>query len=277
MEVFMENPSPPHVRPPAVASMFYPGDPRRLKEEVLSLLDRAALFEGPPPKALIVPHAGYPYSGLLAAMAYKTLFPLRERIRRVLLLGPAHRVYVKGLIVPTATCFATPLGDIALETHTLRSLVNDFAWVQALDAAHTLEHSLEVHLPFLQEVLHEDFILLPMVVGETPAPEVARVVEHLWGGEETLIVVSSDLSHYHDYETAQRIDAETARAIEAMDITAIMPRTACGVYPLRGLLCAAKNRGLSVHRLGLCNSGDTAGDRERVVGYGAWALTENSP
>jgi AmmeMemoRadiSam system protein B len=265
-----------HVRPAAVASMFYPGHPQGLREEVRVLLEQAPDFPGLVPKAMIVPHAGYVYSGPVAARAYKILKAFAKRIRRVVLLGPAHRVYVKGLIVPTSHCFATPLGEVRLDEGCLKDLVRDFAWVQVLDLAHSLEHSLEVQLPFLQEVL-DDFVLLPLVVGETPAPEVARVLARLWGGEETLILVSSDLSHYHDYETACRVDGETAFAIENLDTSGITPKAACGAYPLRGLLLAAQSKGLCVHRLGLCNSGDTAGDRKRVVGYGAWLFAEKAP
>jgi hypothetical protein len=261
----------PQVRPPAVAGMFYPGNVAELSSEVDSML-AAARPQAIKPKALIVPHAGYIYSGPIAAQAYALLAPLRGTIRRVVLFGPTHRVYVRGLAVPSADVFATPLGDIALDREAIAAALR-LPQVQTSDGAHAQEHSLEVQLPFLQTVLG-DFRLAPFAVGEASAADVAEVMEALWGGEETLIVVSSDLSHYHPYAAAQRLDRQTAddilqlRALEDFD-------QACGAVPINGLLEAAPRHRLSPQLLDLRNSGDTAGDKSRVVGYAAVAFTEN--
>jgi hypothetical protein len=266
-----------HVRHAAVAGMFYPGDPRALAAEVRRHLAAAAArpHQGPPPKAIIAPHAGYVYSGPVAASAYVRLHPLRGRVRRVLLLGPCHRVAVRGLAVSAADAFATPLGPVAVDREAVQALLA-LPQVCEMEATHTDEHSLEVQLPFLQEVLGQ-FRLVPLVVGQATADEVAGVLERLWGGAETLIVISSDLSHYLDYDTARRVDQATCRAIEALDPAAIGHDQACGRIPVAGLLTVARRRGLAVETLDLRNSGDTAGDRRRVVGYGAWMFTETPP
>ncbi len=260
----------PSIREPAVAGMFYPDDPAILRKMVDDYLDRAEAANSLPPKALIVPHAGYIYSGPVAASGYALLRPLRERIRRVVLLGPSHRVAFAGLAASSAIRFRTPLGDIPLDTDAIEGL-SDLPQVKLLDQAHQLEHSLEVHLPFLQEALRQ-FQLIPLVVGDANAEEVAEVLERLWGGEETLIVISSDLSHYHDYATAQRLDRKTAEAIETLKPEAISSDGACGRNPVKGLLLLARRKGMRVETLDLRNSGDTAGPRDQVVGYGAWAL-----
>ncbi|MGK5091040.1 AmmeMemoRadiSam system protein B [Deltaproteobacteria bacterium TL4] len=265
----MSHTSSSRVRPPAVANAFYPGDPNVLRRQVQQLLSEASAFSEAIPKALIAPHAGYVYSGPIAATAYKTLLPLKEKISRVVLLGPAHRVYLQGMGVPSATHFLTPLGKIPLEIQTLQELTQQYSWVNQRDDAHEQEHSLEVHLPFLQETLR-DFVLLPLVVGTSTPAEVAQVLQHVWGGEETLLVISSDLSHFENYSTAQKLDLKTAEAIESFEIEALRHEGACGYYPVRGLLAAAKHFKLQVRRLDLRNSGDTAGDHSRVVGYGSW-------
>jgi AmmeMemoRadiSam system protein B len=223
-----------------------------------------------PPKALIVPHAGYVYSGPVAASAYATLRASRTTISRVVLLGPAHRVPVPGLAATSADRFETPLGAIPLDRAAIDQALT-LPWVRVMDEAHALEHSLEVQLPFLQEVL-EDFSLVPFVVGNASAEQVAEVLDLLWGGPETLIVVSSDLSHYHGYDTAQRLDAATTAAIEALRPEDIGEEQACGRAPVSGLLVEARRRGLHVDTLDLRNSGDTAGTRDRVVGYGAYVF-----
>lgn len=261
------------VRTPAVAGMFYPDDPAELRAEVRGHLDRAdAPPGGPPPKAIIAPHAGYVYSGPVAASVYKALRGARGSIRRVVLLGPAHRVAFRGLALSTATSFATPLGLIPIDEEATSRILG-LPSVGFLDAAHAQEHSLEVHLPFLQEVLGS-FSLVPIVVGEATAAEVAAVLDALWGGPETLIVVSSDLSHYHDYATAKGMDEATRGAIEAMRPEAIGYEDACGRRPVSGLLVAAKRRGMRVSTVDLRSSGDTAGSRarDRVVGYGSFAF-----
>ena len=261
------------IRAPAVAGMFYPEDPEELRDMVRGFL-REAPADGPPPKAIIAPHAGYVYSGPIAASAYARVAAGRDRIRRVVLLGPAHRVGFRGLAASQADAFATPLGVVPVDTATVARLVADFPQVRYLDEAHALEHSLEVHLPFLQEVLDE-FTLVPLVVGEAGADEVDEVLEALWDGPETLIVISSDLSHYHDYETARRLDARTSRAIEALRPQDIYYENACGRNPVNGLLKAAREHGLRVNTVDLRNSGDTAGPRDQVVGYGAYVFEEH--
>lgn len=258
------------VRAPAVAGLFYPADARELRVQVRALLAAAEPATGPEPKAVIAPHAGYVYSGPVAASLYARLAPARDRIRRVVLLGPAHRVAFDGLALSSAAAFTTPLGDVPLDTAACARLL-DLPQVRILDEAHRAEHSLEVQLPFLQEVLTE-FTLVPLVVGDATPAEVSEVIDTLWGGPETLIVISSDLSHYHDYATARRLDAATSRAIEALRPQDIRYEDACGRNPVNGLLLSARSHGLRAHTLDLRNSGDTAGPRDRVVGYGAYAF-----
>ncbi|ROR32894.1 AmmeMemoRadiSam system protein B [Inmirania thermothiophila] len=257
------------VRPPAVAGLFYPEQREELARTVDALL-AGAQAAGPPPKAIVAPHAGYVYSGPVAATAYAALRPLAGRIERVVLLGPSHRVPFDGLAAPSTDYFRTPLGDVPVDREAIES-IRDLPQVCILDEAHALEHSLEVHLPFLQRVLG-GFRLVPLVVGDAAPEEVAEVIERLWGGDETLIVVSSDLSHYHDYHTARRMDAATSMAVEALAPERIGYEQACGRHPLQGLLVAARRRGLQARTLDLRNSGDTAGPRDRVVGYGAYAF-----
>ena len=261
------------IRPPAVAGMFYPGEPRALAAELDDLLGGVPHLEPRLgfPKALIVPHAGYIYSGEIAARAYDELAPARGIVRRVVLLGPVHRVPVRGLAIPGADAFATPLGSVPIDRDALRA-VQDLPQVVASDAAHALEHSLEVQLPFLQKVLGA-FTLVPFAVGTASVPEVAAVLERLWGGPETLIVVSTDLSHYHAYDEAKRIDGGTLERVRGC-ATDIDHDEACGATPLNGLLSVAKKRQMSVQLLAACNSGDTAGGKGQVVGYGALALRE---
>ncbi len=256
-------------RRPAVAGMFYPSDPRTLRTQVAGFLADAHAA-GPVPKAVIAPHAGYIYSGAIAASAYARLKAARGIVRRVILLGPSHRVGFHGLALPTVDNFDSPLGPVSLDSDAIQQLA-DLPQVIRLDAAHAQEHSLEVHLPFLQELLGE-FSLVPLAVGEASAAEVGEVLERVWGGPETLIVISSDLSHYHDYDTARRMDRETSSAIEALRYEDLDFESACGRVPLSGLLYVARKRGLKVSTVDLRNSGDTAGDRARVVGYGAYVV-----
>lgn len=258
----------PDVRPPAVAGMFYPGQAGTLADDVAAMLDKATLA-GPVPKALIAPHAGYVYSGPVAASVYALLKPVAATIRRVVLLGPTHRVAVDGLALPECEAFATPLGDIALDRAGMAA-IETLPQVIRSDAVHAREHSLEVHLPFLQRTLDE-FALLPLAVGDCPPAAVAEVLEKVWGGPETLIVVSTDLSHYLPYEQARRVDAATVAHLLAGDAH-LHPEQACGAWPVNGLLLAAGRHGLSPRLLACCNSGDTAGDRQRVVGYAAFAF-----
>ena len=262
-------------RPPAVAGAFYPADPGTLAHDVRAYLAAVNGAHPPhdgPPKALVVPHAGYVYSAPIAAVAYAQLSPFKDRIKRVVLLGPCHRVAVAGVALCSADSFATPLGSVPVD-HSLDEAVLALNNTEVFDPAHLPEHSLEVQVPFLQEVLG-DFTLLPMVVGGASPDQVARVLDCVWGGAETLIVISSDLSHYLDYDTARTLDMRTCTAIEALDGDAIRDDQACGRYPLKGLLATAKRRHMTVETLDLRNSGDTAGTRDQVVGYGAWALWE---
>jgi AmmeMemoRadiSam system protein B/AmmeMemoRadiSam system protein A len=263
------------VRPAAVAGMFYSRDPRALAAEVEDLLCGVEALSPRPgiPKALVVPHAGYIYSGPVAAQAYDELARARGIVRRVVLLGPVHRVPVRGLAAPSAEAFATPLGNVPIDRAALRAL-HDLPQVVKSDAAHAMEHSLEVQLPFLQTVLGE-FSLVPLAVGMASVEEVAEVLERLWGGPETLIVISTDLSHYHGYEQARSVDAATLARIAGC-ATDIDHDEACGATPLNGLLSHAKKHGIPVRLLAACNSGDTAGDKDRVVGYSSFALYEVS-
>ncbi|HEY5995154.1 MAG TPA: AmmeMemoRadiSam system protein B [Gallionellaceae bacterium] len=257
-------------RPPAVAGMFYPGEAGALARDIRTMLagaEKVACI----PKALIVPHAGYVYSGPIAAAAYAALKDIAPRIHHVVLLGPTHRVAVRGLALPEADAFSTPLGDIPLDTEAIQRIAY-LPQIAVSARAHAQEHSLEVQLPFLQSVL-PDFKLLPLAVGMASAEEVAEVLELVWGGAETLIVISSDLSHYLPYNLARRIDSATSQSILKMD-TEITHDHACGATPINGLLLAAQRHHLTPHLLDLRNSGDTAGSRDGVVGYAAFAFEE---
>lgn len=262
----------PNIRAPAVAGAFYPGQPQVLRDTVQSLLRGAQPPDRPTPKALIVPHAGYIYSGATAAAAYNTLTQAREHIRRVVLLGPVHRVPVRGLALPGSETFETPLGRIDIDADAVAAL-QKLPQIVVSPAAHAWEHSLEVQLPFLQSVL-KYFTLIPLAVGDASAQEVADVLETLWGGPETLIVISSDLSHFHSYQEARSIDRSTVEAILAGD-DHIDHEQACGGTPINGLQVAAQRHRMRIELLDLCNSGDTAGDKARVVGYAAFALYED--
>lgn len=258
-----------NVRKPAMAGWFYPADAVELRAQVTGLL-AAAPTGGTVPKAIIAPHAGYVYSGPVAATAYARLAAARGRVTRVVLVGPAHQVAFRGAAAPTVDYFASPLGCVAVDRDALRQIAA-LSGVHERDAAHETEHSLEVHLPFLQTVLGE-FAVVPLLAGDAAAGEIGDVLDALWGGPETLVVISSDLSHYHDYDAAQLRDRATTRAIEALRYEDIDYDAACGRVPISGLLHVARRRGLSVRNLDLRNSGDTAGDRARVVGYGAYAV-----
>jgi hypothetical protein len=255
-----------------VAGRFYPSDPGELRDLVAKLLHDAPVMELPAqPAALIVPHAGYIYSGPVAAAAYAELSMRRSSIRRVVLVGPSHRVYLNGVAVAEADLFATPLGQIPVDRDGRAALLADTDAISA-DAPHALEHCLEVQLPFLQMLL-DDFTLLPLVVGAATPQQVAAALETVWGGAETLVLISSDLSHYHRYEDAQRIDRQTSEQILGY-ATTLTGEQACGSTCINGLLHLAGPRGLAITEIMRINSGDTAGDRDRVVGYGAFALHE---
>lgn len=258
-------------REPAVAGTFYPDSHQALENQIRGFLNQAAPPDAerePVPKALIVPHAGTIYSGPVAGSAYARLHDAGGRIARVVLLGPAHRVGFEGIATCSAEVFSTPLGDVPVDDGAALRGVPD---VVVNDEAHRLEHSLEVHLPFLQIALGS-FTLLPLVVGQASAASVARVLDAVWGGDETLIVISSDLSHYHDYDTANAIDRETTELLERLDGEALTGERACGYRPIRGLLHTARQRGLRCQSVDLRNSGDTAGPRGEVVGYGSYVV-----
>jgi AmmeMemoRadiSam system protein B len=262
-------------RPAAVAGMFYPGEAKRLAAAVEEYLADARpapnrMGSPPAPKAVIAPHAGYQYSGPIAGSAYASLVPHAKEIERVIVVGPSHRVPFSGVACSSAAAFATPLGAVSVDRDALELLLKD-GLVANNDAAHAREHSLEVHLPFLQRVF-PGACVVPLLVGDHDHASLAAVLARLWGGPETVIVVSSDLSHYHDYETACRLDQETAGVIEARRAGSVDYQQACGATPVNALLQIAADKGLSVSTLDLRNSGDTAGPRDEVVGYGAFVF-----
>ena len=263
----------PAIRPAAVAGSFYPAAAAELHKEIGELLGGAETATvAPVPKALIAPHAGYIYSGPIAAAGYSRLAPARERITRVVLLGPSHFVGFHGMAAGSADGWQTPLGTVPIDRRVVERLI-EARLIGVLDAAHAREHSLEVQLPFLQVVLSE-FALVPIVAGDASPEAVAALLDAVWAGPETLIVVSTDLSHYLNYRSCQETDRQTADAIERLDPRALGPESACGRVPVCGLLSAARHRGMSIVRLDLRNSGDTAGPCGGVVGYGSWALFE---
>src|SRR3954471_17432051 len=264
------------VRPAAVAGMFYPAEARALAAEVDDLLGGAGDAEPRLgfPKAVIVPHAGYIYSGAVAAHAYDAIAPARGVVKRVVLLGPTHRVAVRGLALPGAQFFDTPLGRIPIDQDAVRAL-SSLPQVVTSAPAHAMEHSLEVQLPFLQKALGE-FSLVPLAVGMANIDEVAGVLERLWGGPETLIVISTDLSHYHRYDEARRIDGATIERI-ARFAGDLSHEEACGATPLNGFLSLASKSGMRIRLLAACNSGDTAGGKGKVVGYSSFGVYEGEP
>ena len=262
-----------NIRPSAVAGTFYPFPRQALEKEVRLLLEQAQPASiGVTPKAIIVPHAGYIYSGQTAAVAYASLSALKNKISRVVLLGPVHRVAVRGLALPDVDAFETPMGKVLLDQAAINS-ITPMPQVVVSAAAHVLEHSLEVQLPFLQSVLG-DFKLVPLAVGDATAAEVAAVLDKLWGGEETLIVISSDLSHFLPYHVAQSVDQETVQRI--LDFNGPLSHDqACGGTPINGFLMSAERHHLRPQLLDYRNSGDTAGDKNRVVGYASFAFMED--
>ncbi len=262
------------IQMPSVAGTFYPSDSAQLSSDITELLQQAQSDEQQdkaiPAKAIIAPHAGYIYSGPVAASAYMQLLPLAKTIKKVLVLAPSHRVPFSGLATSGADYFNTPLGDVMVDKDAVQKALT-LPQVQQFDRAFAGEHALEVQLPFLQMVL-KDFHLVPFIVGDATPKEVAQVLELLWGGDETLIVISSDLSHFLDYASARKKDLATSQAIEMLAPGQIDYHDACGRTPLSGLLLAAKKHHLQPHTVDLRNSGDTAGDKSRVVGYGAYVF-----
>jgi len=265
--------NPNRIRPTAVAGMFYPADPSTLKDAVSQYLAHARITASQHPlrpRAIIVPHAGYIYSGPVAASAYSYLEQIKDDINTVILIGPSHRVPLLGLATSSADYFATPLGNIPIDRDVTQK-INQLPYVNELDQAHSMEHSLEVHLPFLQMTLNQ-FKLVPIVAGDASPDEVKQVITMTCDNDETLLVISSDLSHYHDYQTAKRMDGDTCNAIEALDIARLDSRHACGFVPVRGLLAYAREHKLTAKTVDCRNSGDTAGPRDEVVGYGSYVF-----
>lgn len=258
----------PTLRPPAVAGSFYPRDRRDLEIAVRGYLDEA-VPSCIVPRAVIMPHAGYIYSGPIAASACAPLAPRRGSVRRVVVAGPSHHISVHGIAVPSARAFATPIGEIPIDRATIEQLLK-LPGVRVDDAAHAEEHSIEVELPFLHVVLG-DFLLVPLVIGVSRAPEAAAILASLWD-DETLFVISSDLSHYLAYETARLRDARTSENIVALDDAALRYDDACGRDSVNALLAFSRDIRLTATTVDLRNSGDTAGDRKRVVGYGAFVF-----
>jgi AmmeMemoRadiSam system protein B len=258
------------IRYPAVAGQFYPGDARRLKDAVDKYLSDSRGESKKPPKAIVAPHAGYIYSGPIAGTAFKYLSNANGNVRRVVLIGPAHWAATRGLAASGVQAFATPLGNVPVDRQSIQA-IEPLEQIEVYERAHSREHCLEVQLPFLQRIF-SDFKIVPLVVGDATPDEVAEVLDSLWGGAETVIVISSDLSHYHDYATATRLDRQTSDSIE--DLQPVLEGQACGRRAINGLLQLAKQRKMKVKTVDLRNSGDTAGPRDRVVGYGAYIFWE---
>jgi len=267
-----QAPSQIRVRPPAVAGRFYPSDAGELTALVRRQLSTAqqASDACAVPRAVIAPHAGFMYSGPIAAAAFAPWRAIADRARRVVLLGPSHHFAFEGIAAPASSAFDTPLGEVPVDTDATQQLTR-LPFVHVADEPHVPEHALETHLPFIQQVL-ESFAIVPLVIGRAQPADVSQVLGELWGGEETLISVSSDLSHFLDYETAKQADRRTADTIEALDPDTLQPRDACGAMAVNGLLHLAKRRGMQAATIDLRNSGDTAGGRDRVVGYGAFTF-----
>ena len=258
-----------NTRAAAVAGYFYDANANRLQQQVNELLNAESAGSEALPEALIVPHAGYIYSGSTAAYAYRCLLADADQVKRVLLIGPAHRVYVDGMAIPSVDFFETPLGEITLDRSGLEQIAR-LPGVQISDEAHREEHSLEVQLPFLQSVLNE-FSLLPVVVGGASAAEVATVIDAFNDDPHTLVVISSDLSHFLSYQEAQGVDASTCQQIQN-HVTTLKGEQACGAAAINGLMASTRFQAMEVSLLHACNSGDTAGKPNRVVGYAAFAL-----
>ncbi len=257
-------------RTPAVAGIFYPDNTHELSTMIDQFL-QAAKNTGPVPKAIIVPHAGYIYSGPIAASAYTLIKPACNRIKRVVLLGPSHKVPLLGLAATKMQEFSTPFGEIPIDRKAIESILK-FPQVSLMEQAHANEHSLEVQLPFLQKILNQ-FSIVPLVVGKATSEQVGEILEALWGNAETLIVISSDLSHYYNYKSSKKLDELTTQAIETLSPEKIDYEQACGRIPINGLLHVAKIRKMHVETVDLRNSGDTAGSKNQVVGYGAYAFS----
>jgi len=257
------------LRTAAVADQFYPADRGQLAAQVTDLLQNSNPYPIQP-KALIVPHAGYVYSGRTAGLAFSLLKSSKNVINKIVILGPCHRVYLKGAAIPRCEFFETPLGNVPLDIDCLAKL-SQFPQVSISEEAHILEHSIEVQLPFLQSIF-SDFKLIPIVIGDISGQQLTEVINYLWGNEQTLIVVSSDLSHFLDYQSAIALDNQTTKAIESFQPDKISREAACGGEGIKALLNLAQKNHLHVKTLNQCNSADSIGDKNRVVGYGSYAF-----
>ena len=259
------------IRPPAIAGTFYPHNPDELADTVRHYLTQAGRFfdtAHKAPKAIIAPHAGYIYSGFTAAAVYNRLYPSCETIRRVIMLGPCHRVAINYAALPSSKLFQTPIGNIPVDTDSIDN-IKHLDYVKIFNATHAKDHCIEIHLPFLQMILKK-FKIVPIIIGDISPLKVAEIIETLWGGPETLILVSSDLSHYLDHTQANTLDSQTSKIIERMDFEALRSDQACGCHSIKGLLMVARKKRLSAYTADVRNSGDTAGSKDRVVGYGSW-------
>lgn len=264
------------IRPPAVAGMFYPDNPDILRDMIeQDLAQVTSTSVATVPKVLIVPHAGYIYSGSIVANAFVLLKPYRKLIKRVIIIGPSHRVGFNGVAISSADAFDTPLGVIPVDKEAQAKL-SEMAGVHIIDQAHAAEHSLEVQLPFLQYIL-DKFTIIPIVAGDADPQLIAKIIKTLWGGSESLIVISSDLSHFHQYQAAQQLDQATSQAILDLNVNEIDSQHACGCVGIKGLLTFAHRHPLEASMIDLKNSGDTAGTKDSVVGYGAYLFTEPTP
>ena len=256
---------------PDCVGKFFPAEPSELRAKIDQLL-RATSAPPAAPKAIIAPHAGYDYSGPVAASAYASLAGCAERIRQVILLGTCHFVHQGGLLTTSADAIDTPLGEVPVDRPAVER-AEQLPQVSVHDEAHRLDHSLAVQLPLLVRTLG-DFRVVPFLVTNCEAEDVAELLELLWNGESTLIVVSSDLSHDLSYDDARRRDRHTAEAILQGNAEAVGCYDACGYKAIAGLLLAAQRHALRARQLDLRNSGDVVGRRNRVVGYGAFAFEE---
>ncbi len=261
------------IRKAAVAGTFYPNDKKQLDQMVDVLLKNAISLDSNP-KAIIAPHAGYIYSGKVAASAYEPLRSLKNKIKKIVLLGPSHHVSFDGLAIPQSDFFETPIGKVTIDQEAIR-LIQKLPQISVSDVAHVREHSLEVHLPFLQKIFGDKFLLTPIVVGHSNPDEVGQVIEKLWGNDDTLIVISTDLSHYHTYEEAYQMDRETCSQVESLDLEQLHSQKMCGSLPVSGLLNVARKKKLQVKMVDFCNSGDikvnnAKANKDRVVGYASF-------
>lgn len=262
------------IRRSAVAGYFYPSNKEILIKQIKNFLENATLKFNYTPYALICPHAGYVYSGPIAGFSYKTLLPNKKNYKNIIILGPSHFEYVNGIAYISAEYFETPLGNAKVDLETLEKIKKLDFLVQNEDA-HKKEHSIEVQIPFIQYIFQNDIPILPLAFGKISPEKIKILLETIWN-PETLIIISSDLSHYYDYDTAKKLDKQTSDAILNLDSDAIQYEQACGRIGIQGLLMFAKEKNWKAYLLDLRNSGDTSGSKTQVVGYGAWSFTDET-